>query len=232
MVQSLPYDSAGVRYAVCDPSDVPELCRTLALTFTRNDPPAVAVGLTPDEFEAFVAAVAAPESTQGLTLLARDLASGVLAGALLTEDAASPPPDELTALSERFDPIFDLFGQLDAQLAEPQITEPGAVLHLFLLGVDGRFGGRGIARRLVQASLAHGTAMGYGAAITEATNRTSQHIFRKAGFATRASVSYADYRRDGVEVFASISEHGGPAAMMRELGPSSRKVDTSSGLST
>ena len=219
MEQPLPHDEAGVRYSVCDPADVPELRRMLALTFTESDPMPVAVGLDPDGFEAFVALVVGPESTRGLTVVARDLASGVLAGALLNEDAATPPPEGLATLSHKYDPIFDLLDQLDAQVAEPPITEPGSVLHLFLLGVDPRFAGRGIAQRLVQASLAHGSALGYGTAIAEATNRTSQHIFRKAGFRTRAQASYADYRRDGVAVFSSISEHGGPAAMVRELEP-------------
>ena len=221
-MQPLPYDDAGVRYAVCDPADVPELIQLLALTFTESDPPAVAVSLTLAEFEAFVTLVAAPESTQGLTIVARDLATGVLAGAQLNEDAATPRPNGLAALSAKFDPIFDLFGQLDDQLAESPVTAPGTVLHLFLVGIDSRFRGRGIARRLVQAALSHGSAMGYTTAITEATNRTSQHICGKAGFTIRAQASYADYRRDGVAVFASISEHGGPAAMVRELAPSSR----------
>jgi len=223
LVLILPFEDAGVRYAVCDPADVQELIQLLARTFTESDPPAVAVGLTPAEFEAFVALVVAPESTQGLTIVARDLASGVLAGVQLNEDAAMPPPGGMSGLSEKFGPIFDLFGQLDDQLAEPPVTSLGAVLHLSLIGVDRRFRGRGIARRLVQAALSHGSAMGYSTAITEATNPTSQHICGKAGFTTRAQVSYADYRRDGVAVFASISEHGGPAAMWRELEPPSRQ---------
>ena len=41
----LPYEDAGVRYAVCDTSDVPELIGMLALTFTETDPMPVAVGL-------------------------------------------------------------------------------------------------------------------------------------------------------------------------------------------
>jgi hypothetical protein len=45
----------------------------------------------------------------------------------------------------------------------------------------------------------------------------SQHIFGKLGFVTRAQVSYADYRRAGVAVFAWIAEHGGPMAMVRHL---------------
>ena len=219
MVPPLPYDDAGVRYAVCDPAEVPALTEMLALTFVTSDPPAVAVGLTPTEFEAFVALVIAPKATQRLTVVARDLASGTLAGALLSEDAATPPPDGLAGLSEKSDPIFDLFGHLEDQPGQAEVVEAGTDLHLFVLGVDARFGGRGIAQRLVEAALARGSTMGYQTALTEATNRTSQHIFGKAGFTTRAQASYADYRRDGVAIFASISEHGGPAAMVRQLEP-------------
>jgi ribosomal protein S18 acetylase RimI-like enzyme len=219
MMQALPREIGGIRYSVCDPSEVPELSRMLALTFVADDPPAVAVGLTPAEFEAFVTLVVAPEATQRLTVVARDLDSSVLAGALLNEDATMPLPDGMDALSGKFDPIFDLFGQLVDEQVQPEMLEPGTVLHLFLLGVDARFAGRGIAQRLVEVTLAHGSAMGYRTAIAEATNRISQHILGKAGFITHAQASYGDYLRDGVAVFASISEHGGPAAMVRELGP-------------
>ena len=79
-----------------------------------------------------------------------------------------------------------------------------------------------LTQQRVGAALAHGSAVGDQSAIAEATNRTSQHTFDKAGFTTRARASYADYRRDGVAVFASISEHRGPAAMVRKLGPQTR----------
>lgn len=209
---------AGIRYSVCGPADVAEMSRLLAETFTRSDPPAVAVGLTPDEFEDFVTVVSQREMTKSLTIIARDLESGIMAGALLAEDAASPPPLGMAGLSDKFKPIFDLFGRLDAQVDEPPITAAGEVLHLFLLGVDDRFAGRGIGQRLVTASLMNGADSGFGVAVAEATNRTSQHIFMKLGFAVRAEVAYADYRRDGVPVFGSIADHGGPMAMIRDLG--------------
>lgn len=202
---------------VCRPSDVPELCRMLALTFVTNDPPAVAVGLTAAEFEVFVRLVAAPETTRQLTVVARDLASGALAGAMLTEDAASAAPDGMAELSPKFDPIFGLFGMLDAQLPEQPAPPPGEVLHLFLLGVDDRYAGRGLAQRLVRETLDRGVAAAYRTAIVEATNRTSQHIFTKAGFAARARTSYAAYRHNGIPVFASVADHGGPWSMRLDL---------------
>lgn len=208
---------ASLLFEVCRPSDVRGMCRMLAETFARNDPPAVAVGLTPAEFEVFVRTVSASETTRELTIVARDPESGTLAGAMLTEDAASPPPEGMAELSQKFVPIFDLFGLLEAQSGEQPAAEPGDVLHLFLLGVDDRFAGQGVGRRLVLEALDNGTAKGYRTALVEATNLTSQHIFSKLGFTTRGRTSYAAYRQDGVPVFGSIAEHGGPVSMIRDL---------------
>jgi hypothetical protein len=44
----------AVRYSVYSSSDAEEMIRLLGKVFTERDPPAVAVGLTPPEFEAFV----------------------------------------------------------------------------------------------------------------------------------------------------------------------------------
>ena len=213
----LPFDNSGIRYSVCEPRDVPEMGRLLAETFARHDPPAVAVGLTPDEFEAFVRLVSRSAGTDRLTIIARDIASGVMAGALLTKDAASPSSDGIDALSKKFDPIFDLLGQLDEKVRDERSVLAGESLHLFLLGTAQRFEGRGIGQHLVTACLANGSEMGYRIAIAEATNRVSQHIFAKLGFLSRAECSYAEYRRDGVPVFASIAEDGGPIAMIRNV---------------
>ena len=191
--------------------------RLLAETFAQHDPPAVAVGLTSDEFEAFVNVVSQSAGTDRLTIIARDIASGAMAGALLTEDAASPSAEGIDRLSTKLDPIFDLLGQLDEKVRDERPAIPGASLHLFLLGTAQLFEGRGIAQQLVTACLANGAAMRYRTAVTEATNRVSQHIFAKLGFVARAQSSYAEYRRDGIPVFASIAEQGGPMAMIRDI---------------
>lgn len=208
---------ASLVFEVCRPSDVPGMCRMLAQTFVRNDPPAVAVGLTPAEFEPFVRKVSASDTTRELTIVARDPDSGALAGAMLTEDAASPPPDGMAELSQKFEPIFDLFGLLEAEFVDQPPAEPGEVLHLFLLGVDDRYAGQGVGQRLVLEALDNGIAKGYRIGLAEATNLTSQHILSKLGFTTRARTSYAAYRHGGVPVFASIAEHGGPVSMIRDL---------------
>jgi ribosomal protein S18 acetylase RimI-like enzyme len=214
---ALPNEIEGIRYSICRPAEVAELVGVLARSFSRHDPPAVALGLTQDDFKTFLTFLTATAGEDGLTILARDVASGEMAGALLTEDAGAPAPLDMDAVSPRFAPIYALFGELDGAMGDGEPIESGSTLHLFMLGVDERFARRGIAQRLVKACLANGNLLGYQTAITEATNRTSQHIFAKTGFVTRSEASYADFRHDGVATFASIADQGGIKSMVRPV---------------
>ena len=217
MSSTPPYVIEGIEYAVCGPGDTLEMGRLLAESFTRHDPPAVAVGLTREEFEAFVTPWLPGAGADGLSIVARDVATGHLAGALLTDDAAVPPPQGLDDVSEKFAPIFDLLGQIDTEYRQGRDVDPGQSLHVFLLGVADQFTRRSIGQHLVTACLANGAAKGYMSAVTEATNPISQHIFRTLGFEKRAQRSYGEYRLDGIPVFASIAEHGGPMTMDRTI---------------
>ena len=207
----------AIEYGVYAASDAEEMARLLGETFSRQDPPAVAVGLTPSEFEAFVRLLCPKAAVEGLTIVARHAVTRELVGALLTEDSASALLDGMDGLSPKFEPIFNILGQLDTEYRGDRAVRPGESLHLFLLGVAESVAGRGVAQRLVSACLEHGARKGYRLAVTEATNKVSQHIFRKLGFAERVRRSYQSHRFDGRAVFASIAEHGGPILMDRSL---------------
>ena len=206
-----------IEYGVYSATDADAMARLLGEVFSRHDPPAVAAGLTASEFEAFVRLFCPRAETEGLTIVARLAGTGELVGALLTEDSASPLPDGADSLSAKFDPIFDILGQLDAEYRGGRAAPPGDSLHLFLLGVSDRVAGRGVAQQLVAKCLERGAQRGYRLAVTEATNRVSQHIFRKQGFVERVQRSYEAHRFGGRAVFASIAEHGGPMLMDRSL---------------
>jgi ribosomal protein S18 acetylase RimI-like enzyme len=206
-----------IEYGVYVPSDAEAMVKLLGEVFSRYDPPAVAAGLTASEFEAFVRLLCPQAADDSLTIVARLAGTGELIGALLTEDSASPLPDGIDRLSAKFDPIFDILGQLDTEYRSGRAVPPGESLHLFLLGVSDRVAGRGVAQQLVAACLEHGRRKGYRMAVTEATNKVSQHIFRKQGFVARVQRSYEAHRFDGRQVFASIAEHGGPILMDKSL---------------
>jgi ribosomal protein S18 acetylase RimI-like enzyme len=206
-----------VNYSLYTASDADEMTALLGDVFAQRDPPAVAAGLTPSEFEAFVRLFCPNAVAEGLTIVGRSAETGEMCGALLTEDSASAMPDGVHHLSAKFSPIFDILGQLDAEYRSGQSVHPGESIHVFLLGVDQRFQGKGVAQQLVAECVENGARRGYCVAVTEATNKTSQHIFRKHGFVERVRRSHRDHRFEGQEVFASIAEHGGPILMEKRL---------------
>ncbi len=208
----------NIRYDIYTEADADELTTLLGEVFAHRDPPAIAAGLTPQEFETFVRLLCPQAQTDGLTIVARSAESGEMLGAMLNEDSASPLPEGLDGLGPKFEPILDILGQLDAEYEPARTFARGESMHLFLLGVASHCAGQGVAQRLVAESLAHGARRGYRLAVTEATNKISQHIFRKHGFVERVRGSYADHRYRGRQVFASIAEHGGPALMDKQLG--------------
>jgi ribosomal protein S18 acetylase RimI-like enzyme len=169
------------------------------------------------EFEAFVRLFCPRAAVEGLTVVARDARTGELVGALLAEDGASALPDGISDVSPKFQPIFDILGALDTEYRGSKVVRPGERLHLFLLGVAESVAGQGVGQRLVSTCLELGGRRGYRLAVSEATNKVSQHIFRKVGFAERVRRSYASHRFDGQPVFSSIAEHGGPVLMDKAL---------------
>jgi len=215
----IPFAAAnGIEYGLFEESDSSEMVRLLGETFARRDPPAVAVGLTASEFEYFAGLLCGDAAIQGLTIIARSAETGEMAGALLAEDSSSPLPAGMGSLSAKFDPIFDILGQLESAYRSGPVTTSGESAHLFLLGVAERFGGQGIGRQLVAQGTANAARRGYPLAVTEATNLTSQHIFRRAGFIERVRGSYQEHRFNGKAFFTSIADHGGPVLMDKQLG--------------
>ena len=198
-------------------SDADEMSRLLGEVFARRDPPAVAVGITQSEFETLVRLFCPKSDGEPLTVVARSSTTGEMIGALLAEDSVSEPPEHISLVSAKFNPIFDILGQLDEEYRVGRSLQPGESVHLFLLGVAEAFAGRGVAQQMVEECLANATRKGYRLAITEATNKTSQHVFRKHGFVERVWRSYRDHRFEGQAFFDSIADHGGPMLMDKRL---------------
>ena len=208
-----------IEYGLFAESDSSEMVRLLGETFAKRDPPAVAVGITAGEFEQFVGLLCGHARTQGLTIIARSAETGDMVGVLLADDSSSPLPAGIENLSDKFDPIFDILGQLESAYRSNPVITAGESAHLFLLGVSERYAGRGIGSQLVAQCSANATRKGYRLAVTEATNLSSQHIFRKAGFVERVRGSYKEHRFNGKAVFAAIAEHSGPILMDKLLAP-------------
>jgi len=206
-----------VRFDVCGPADVDEVVTLLADAFAARDPPTLAAGLTAAEFGQLVELYRDKAGTDGLSVVARATTTGELAGALLAEDSVAPFPEGVARLSPKFDPIFDILGELEGAYRPGRPVSPGSSLHLFLLGVKEPFTRQKVAQGLVRTCVEMGVRRGYRMAVTEATSNVSQHIFRKLGFVDRVRRSYRDYHFRGRAVFSSIADHEGPVLLDRPL---------------
>ncbi len=206
----------NVDYGPVEEREFGAMAALLAETFSRSEPPAVAVGMSAGEIERLVSAFRPKALAEGLAIVAREASTGDLVGALLTEDFGTPPPEGLDAIP-RFAPIAALLDGLDRRYRDTRTVVPGSHLHLFMLAVAGRAVGRGIAHRLVRACLENGRSRGYRYAVTEATGNVSQHVFRKLGFQDFLAAPYATFRFEGKTPFSSITEHEATILMEREV---------------
>ncbi len=204
-------------YGLLRSSDRNAVVELLAKVFSAAEPPAVAMGLRAADLEKFVGLLCPRAAEDGLTIVARDLDSGRIAGVILTDDFAVPPALAPGAFSDKFLPILAMLESLDEQYRQGQAMVAGQCLHLFMLAVDERFAGRGIAQQLVTACLENGRQRGYTHAVTEATGVVSQHVFRKMGFGERHRAPYRDYRYAGRAVFAGIRDHEAAILMDRAI---------------
>lgn len=208
---------AAMNYHIAKPSDSADIVRLLANVFSESDPPAVAMGLSVGEMEQFLQLLVPKVIPYGLTVVSRSKETGKLAGAFLTDDFASPPALQFSQINSKFRPIFSMLEILDAQFRSRRTISVGEGLHLFMLGVDRQFAGRGVGNALVKTCVDNGCKKGYRIAVTEATGRVSQHIFRKNSFVERFSVSYREFVHENKLVFASIKQHEKAILMDRSL---------------
>lgn len=208
----------GVRYELFDLSNLDEMALMTAEAFARYEPVTSALGITLEDFAEFVRLLGPKASQEELTVIARDQDTGQIIGAMINDDFAGEPPQEIRRLGAGFEPIWAVLDDLDNQYRQGRMIASGEYLHFYLLAVDHRQTGRNIAENMIQACLANGIRKGYKTGVVEATGVVSQHIFRKFGFADCFESLYSAFMFQGKRVFASIKEHRGIILMDKPLG--------------
>ena len=211
-------ETDGVRFSLFELGDLDEMALLLADAFGKYEPMARVCGYSQREFVDFVKFFGPLAARERLTPIARDVATGRMIGAFLSEDFASPAPEGLDQVSERFRPVLTLLGRLDDAYSEGKVILPGQYLHLFMIGVEREFTGRDVGQNLLASCLENAIRRGYVMAVTEATGTVSQSIFRKAGFTERHRAEYKDYVFEGHRVFQGIEGHVGTLLMDKALG--------------
>jgi len=210
-------EAEGVQYELFDISDIHEMAAMTADTFSRYEPVTSSLGISLDGFSDFVRLLGPKVDQEELTVIARNQDTNQIIGAMVTDDFAVEPPEELRHLSDNFEPLWAVLDELDSQYKQGRALPKGEYLHLFLLAVDPRQSGKNIAQKLVQTCLENGIRKGYKTGVVEATGVISQHIFRKFGFLDRFETPYKTFTFQGRPVFESIKDHHGLILMDKTL---------------
>lgn len=186
--------------------------------FTQSEPLAHHLGITYDEFTKFAGAYYPKIAEDGLSLVAKDEASGRIIGVRVSEDFIQEgEPPELD-ISPKFFAIFSLLDQLGEYFKEIRQIQPGQYAHMFMVAVDERFTNQGIAPAMNRLFFEHVRGMGFTHLVTEPTGQISQHVLKnKFGFNELHRIYYRDYEFDGTKIFADIQDHEFASLMEREI---------------
>jgi len=211
------YKAEGVQYELFNISELDEMAMMAGEAFARYEPVTSALGISSEDFAEFVRLLGPKAVQDELTVIARDQETNQIIGAMITDDFASEPPEEIQRLSDNFEPVWAILDELDTQYKQGRILPKGEYLHFFLLAVDHRQTGKNVARNLVRTCLENGVGKGYKTGIVEATGIVSQNIFRQFGFVDCFEIPYKTFTFQGSRVFDSIEGHHGVILMDKAL---------------
>jgi ribosomal protein S18 acetylase RimI-like enzyme len=210
-------EAEGVQYELFDIGQLHEIAAMTAEIFARYEPVTSALGISLKDFADFVRLLGPKVEQEELTVIARNQDTNQIIGAMVTDDFSIEPPEEMRHLGDKFEPLWAILDELDAQYKQGRILPKGEYLHLFLLAVDLQQSGKNIAKNLVQTCLKNGVRKGYTTGVVEATGVVSQHIFRKFGFVDRFEAPYKTFTFQDKPIFESIKDHHGIILMDKAL---------------
>lgn len=211
-------EAQGVRYELFTMQAIDETAFTVAEAFSHYEPITIALDISSNEWMEFIKFLGLKAQKDELTIVARDLETEQVIGAMIADDFASELPLGKERLSDKFTSIFKLLDDLDSPYKLGKRISIGEYLHLFIIAVAHQYKEKKVAQNLIEICMENGMRKGYRTAVTEATGAISQHIFRnRFGFIDRFEIPYKIYTQKGRKIFESIEGHTGIILMDKNL---------------
>jgi GNAT superfamily N-acetyltransferase len=203
---SAPETYRNGHYDVIDPAHTGAAIDLIARTFSRDEPLALTVGQSHDEFSAMLGVLLPAALPEGLTMGA--YVDQKLVGVALTTAFTFTPPPEIEGTSPNYPPIGALIEELERDYELENTARLSRCAHIHMLAIAQGARGRGIAQALVEATAGNARSQGFDAILSNATNPTSQQVFAKQGFETLNEVRYDSFEYSRTRRFASIANLG------------------------
>ncbi|KAJ3163581.1 hypothetical protein HDU86_000164 [Geranomyces michiganensis] len=217
---SLQTKLPGAAFVLLSPADHEQVSALFSESYLASEPltlALLAVSESSSSKEALVSYIRTHHAWAATQLLHNGPCVGVrdgkgdLLGCILTEDYAclveaaplSPPPTPTNP--QEFDTVNALMTPIRSRFKDEWILHKVPTLWIANLSVSPAAQGLGLGTELVKYSLKIADAHGFKWAMGQATG-FSQECFAKAGIQEIASVEYAKFEHNGVNVFAKVVE--------------------------
>jgi predicted GNAT family acetyltransferase len=171
-----------------------------------QEPMSQALGIDAKSYITLAEIVCQKAIKEQLSLVAKERKSGDVIGFSICEDLITDIPN-FANIDSRFKIIFDLLSKLDEWYLKNYPVKSGAILHLFMTGVDEQHRGKGIAKKLMEETFKVAKNNNYTSIIAECTGVITQHICAKYGFKQLQEIEYKTYVHKGELVFKDIQDH-------------------------
>ncbi|MEI6294402.1 MAG: GNAT family N-acetyltransferase [Methanomicrobiales archaeon] len=157
-------------------------------------------------------------SGKNLSFLVRDERTHDPAGFIFCVDMTETLEDVgewATLIREDFREVMTMINELEDRHINLAGTSPGSALHIFQVGVERKYRGRGIAQFLIRQALVNAREHGFRQAVADCTSRYSRRCFEQCGFHEVGFSSYEEFSMDGKRFFAGCE--GGIYLMRRNI---------------
>lgn len=195
--------------------DRSETINLLTEAFCVNDPIESALQITPAEFKVMVELELEPILKDELSLVAYQIDTGRLCGAIIAVDALSEPIESGVVASEKFEPISEIARNLHEFYITTRSVQEKSCLYIFMVGVLPELAGKGVGKMLIGETLRNAKDKGYQSAFTMTTNLASTAAFATHRFKAIKTIDYQTYMYRNQLVFSSINLH--PGIVLMEL---------------
>lgn len=220
-------------FSTIQPEDVDQVCEFLLQHFFAEEPLGQSLNLNPNvEVRPWLTKMVEHEIREGVSVIVRLRSAGdgpvgqMVAVCLNDVERVENDPEDVNIFTfvnrESHPSMWKITRVLDDLLSDQDLFnryQVDALVTCQMLCVDPRFGGRGLAKKLIQLTEDLTRTTGYTLIMSEATSEYSARAFLKAGFQRVKTLQYATFTLDGQQPFRPLSSsvHSGAQLMIKDL---------------
>jgi len=222
----LPTERESVVYSLMTEQDISDVVDCFSNFFRKEEPLTRAMAFSEEEFLPVVTSTCKKAARDGLSIVAREKTSQCLLGFSIGKDYRDCTFDEEFEFSPKFNPIFELHGEMDEVYKKMHSLKSGEVYLHHALGIDLQYfedhlGEKqacvNIVPELSKLTYELARKRNFKKIIGHATSLFTQRLYKKYDFSEVFRVNYKTFSYKDDDVFRNIKWHSGCVLFERIL---------------